>query len=745
MNQKLDQKLYDTYWSEVVSAAREASEARPFRIDEVDAELHAGAEDLTEEHVGQVVAFATSQQTLPPPARRYPDADPSVDLLLEEVSSCGLVSTAEIRALEAGNEEASSPRTSNDYLSEFARRNLLRTFDPRQLEGGLEKGVLFADYLLLDMVGVGGMGEVFRALHLRMNRIVALKVVSATAPGLRHNLTRFDSEVKALAKLNHPHIVTAYDASEAGGVPYLVMEFIDGSDLARLVYRIGALAPSLAVNYVLQVARGLDYAHKQGVIHRDVKPSNILLDSEGVIRISDLGLAKIVRDDGAAQGRFDATAVGTALGTYAYMSPEQADGSQAVDARSDIYALGCTLFFLLIGRSPATGSSNEAKMQWHREGVIPSLRHHLPDLPEPLDELFRRMLAKSPDNRPQTMGEVIEALEACRPLLGDSIADPAPVPLGGKAGAAVEQVDTARIGTADTARIESAKPAAASVRKRPTTFLLIVALALAVAGTTLLVTSVSNRHTRIVNDVGMSLTLVPPGEFWMGSNDGRPDEQPRHKVHISQPFFMGTFEVNRRQYQLVMDPNQPIPELNRRPDEPAVLDPGALPQANVTWDEAVEFCRKLSQRPAEVRAGRSYRLPTEAEWEYSCRAGTQTKFCWGDDVTLELANVGAEFRPPNTKFPGRPSLLEVGSFPPNPFGLHDMHGNALEWCKDRYGAYHADEVFDPQGPKEGDQRVVRGGATTYRKSECRSASRRYKHPHETNQFMGFRVVCEVQP
>ena len=717
----------DDFLTEVAAEMRRARNFCPLSSDEIRAEFRSTEQnDLTEEYISKVLAFATSKESVPSVEGRHAGADPGVALLLDEVSSSGLVSAEQLRALHEEQGEATIPRTPTDYVAEFARRNLLRAHNPQQAGKRLEKGVLFAGYLLLEKIGAGGMGEVFRALHLRMNRIVALKLVTSKASRLRQNLRRFDGEIKALAKLDHANIVTAYDASESDGVPYLVVKYIDGSDLAQLVYRIGPLTAPLALDYVLQAARGLDYAHRKGVIHRDVKPSNILVDRDGVVKISDLGLAKFALFSDREDYDGDATAPGTALGTHAYMSPEQAIGSDAVDARSDIYGLGGTLFFLLVGQPPAEGSTNEAKLQWHREGVIPSLRTHLPELPERLDAVFQRMLAKSPEDRPQSMEELVEELEACQ---------------------------TALRGTAD--------PPQPKVHKWKTHILQIAAVALLALSIGFLIHTNSGDDPKdaarvnevppllgFTNSIEMHLTPIRAGEFWMGApitEEGSLGfERPRHKVHITKPFYMGTYEVNRRQYYLVMDPKKRIPERKPRPDEPAAVDPGALPVVNVSWNDAQKFCRLLSELLAEKRAGRTYRLPTEAEWEYCCRAGTETPYSTGDDITREQANFGSEFQAPNTKFPGIPRLLEVGSFAPNPFRLHDMHGNALEWCKDRYGEYHPDEEKDPQGPKDGGQRILRGGATRIKKIECRSAFRRFDSPHLTSQSTGFRVVCEIR-
>lgn len=265
------------------------------------------------------------------------------------------------------------------------------------------------DYRIVGRLGKGGMGTVYMAVHERMGRTVALKVLRLEKQRDPDWLKRFDREVRAAGRLIHPNIVAAYDAREAGGLHFLITEFVDGADLDVLVRRQGPLPVDLAVDCILQAARGLDYAHRQGVVHRDVKPSNLLRDGEGVVKVLDMGLARLETSDPTAA---DLTKSGVMMGSFGYMAPEQARDTRRADARADIYSLGCTLYFLLTGRPVFDSANAAATILSHVSQAPPSLTAAHAAVPPALDAVFRRMVAKDPRDRFQTAAELISALEA---------------------------------------------------------------------------------------------------------------------------------------------------------------------------------------------------------------------------------------------------------------------------------------------------------------------------------------------
>ncbi len=283
------------------------------------------------------------------------------------------------------------------------------------------------NYVVLDNLGAGGMGTVYKARHRKMKRAVALKILRREGAG--HSFARrFEREIETIAQLSHPNIVMAFDASEAEVGSFLVMEYVDGRDLGAEVKHGGPLSVAEAVEATIDASRGLEYAHRRGFVHRDVKPANLLRDSHRRTKVADLGLARleVPEVDSDAASASAVTQAGSVLGTADYMAPEQALDPANVDYRSDIYALGCTLFYLLAGRPPYAAGSLIGLLLKHRDTVVPSLCDARPDVPAELDAIFRRMAAKSPADRYASMAEVIGALEAVRPRVAGLVDRPGP-------------------------------------------------------------------------------------------------------------------------------------------------------------------------------------------------------------------------------------------------------------------------------------------------------------------------------
>src|SRR5262245_37342336 len=226
------------------------------------------------------------------------------------------------------------------------------------------------EYQLVRRIGGGGMGVVYEALHTRLKKRVAVKLLADAQSPNSLAWRRFFREMEVIGKLEQPHVVRATDAGESGGVPYLVMEFVDGSDLARIVREHGPLPPLAALDVVRQAGEALGHIHSHGFVHRDIKPSNLLLDRHGVVKVADLGIAQFAchADDAG-----ELTSLGDVIGTVDYMSPEQSEDSKSVDHRADIYGLGCCLYFLLTGHAVFGKGSKFERLSAHRTQPLPEI------------------------------------------------------------------------------------------------------------------------------------------------------------------------------------------------------------------------------------------------------------------------------------------------------------------------------------------------------------------------------------
>ncbi|MCM2372111.1 serine/threonine protein kinase [Aporhodopirellula aestuarii] len=271
-------------------------------------------------------------------------------------------------------------------------------------------------YEIVGLIGRGGMGNVYEARHRKMERTVALKVINREFVRKTEAVDRFHREAKTAAQLSHPNIVTAYDADNAGDYHFMVMEYVDGVDLSRIIKDRGALPVTEACKYIRQAATGLHYAYEQGMVHRDIKPHNLMVTADGTVKILDFGLAslapEVVSDANAGEVLGELTTAGTVMGTPDYISPEQAEDARQADVRSDIYSLGATLYHLLSGRPPFDDGSVTQKLNSHAQVEPERLESLRDDIPVELSTIVTRMMAKDPEERFQTPAEVAAALES---------------------------------------------------------------------------------------------------------------------------------------------------------------------------------------------------------------------------------------------------------------------------------------------------------------------------------------------
>ena len=555
---------------------------------------------------------------------------------------------------------------------------------------------LIRNYRLLREISSGAQGTVFEAIQEVTGRTVAVKVVSWVS---RNSAARFEREVQALAALNHPGVVGVIDRGRTTDDAYfLVMEYVKGVDLNEWVAsrKDSRSAQREVVAMFVKIALAIDAAHCQGIIHRDLKPSNIRVDEFGQPRIVDFGLAHLVGENGDAHLR-QLTIVGNIIGSIPWISPEQAAvAPEKYCPATDVYSLGVMLYASLIGKHPYPvngllhiATKNICERAPDDPGRVTSAPFGKID--SALSSILLMCLAKEPAERFASGGELQVALDDW---------------LAGKYRAP---------------------------RRLPKRWLIVVQGGL--VGLIALVAwplfhKSNDESVRVVslpglkNSIGMEFVQIQPDQFQMGAafnEPGRTDWEQAHVVRITYPFYFAKTEVTRSQYLQVMGSIGAAASEN---------DPD-LPIDQVTWDQAVVFCQKLSKLD-----GRDYRLPTEAEWEFACRAGKMGSYAG----TGDLENMGW--------FAGNSGekIHQVAQHQPNRWGIFDMHGNVAEWVLDSYvPLLGSDPVVDPVHRLGDENQVARGGSAFDLASQCRSASREPVLRVTAKQGLGFRVVIGPTP
>jgi formylglycine-generating enzyme required for sulfatase activity len=497
-----------------------------------------------------------------------------------------------------------------------------------------------------------------------------------------------------------------------------------------------------------QLASALAFAHDRGQIHRDVKPGNIMLDRHGAAYLIDFGLSRAMAGTVSEHG----------AGTPRYMSPEQMD-LQTLDGRTDVYSLGVTLYEVVAGRPAFSHTDRTVLSRQIRAGAYMKLSAAVPDIPPRLAAAIERAMQSHRRKRFPSAAALAEELATCVAEMTTGKVNPVQPPAGRAKGPPKRRASIIMlcglVGVLALASVFFPLPDKVPPPQGPNFGVPNLA---GRAGNVVAPPPQAQVDPRalgeqpleiIRNSLGMELVVLGPGRFWMGAAAGEAgankSELPQHPVTFTRRFAISLHEVTQGQWVRLMG-NNPS---HFRPGGPgaekvAGLDTSRFPVESITWNEAVEFCKRLSRLPEEKWAGRVYRLPTEAQWEYACRAGSQLPFHTGLDLDPQAENFfslaplmqAARVQPIDRTLP-------VGSLRPNAFGLYDMHGNVMEWCRDRYGQYVQGEAVDPNGPDVGQSRVVRGGAYAIKAVECRSAIRYPTLPDARSRLYGFRVVWEL--
>ena len=677
-----------------------------------------------------------------------------------------------------------------------------------------QPGTVLGKYKLLKLLGRGGMGEVWLAEHLKLHGQVAIKILAAEVAQDPEMVERFLREARAAFSIYHPNIIRIHDVGSLDQLHYFAMDYVPGKTLAQLIHYQGPLPPSQVVKLSCQVLSALQAAHQAGVVHRDLKPDNIILDHTGNAVVTDFGIAKV-----AAMAAL--TRAGVFVGTPQYVSPEQVQ-CRPVDARSDLYSWGVVMYEMATGQIPFQGPDTKSILYKHLHDTPRPPAQLQGSVPPELERVILRALAKDPAQRYQSAQEMLEDLEArdmalppapqpeptrvsppatqilaqtpprsSRVWLGALLAallalgggglwwwsarQSAPAPVATKAPASAPLAipappsptatepqaapsargpQAATSATAPQAALTDSSPTsrqeAATVPSKPAPETAHTAPSSApqslpqqngpkpvpavvpfqkgepppqaTASTPLAAPS------RIRNDLGMEFVLIPAGSFSMGSPPqevGREGgEEPCHQVTITRPFYLQTTEVTKEQWREVMG------------EDPSYFKgcSGNCPVENLSWQQARKFVAKLNARDKTDR----YHLPSEAQWEYACRAGGEKAFGWGQDPS-QLGGHGW--------YLGNADSIThaVAGKVPNAWGLHDMQGNVAEWCADYYQrGYYADSPSqDPPGPPRGMDRVYRGGSVLDEAETLRCAWRGSSRPSVKVIKVGLRVARDL--
>lgn len=628
-------------------------------------------------------------------------------------------------------------------------------------------------YRILHKLGEGGMGAVYKAVQISTQKPVAIKVVAARHTENPATVRRFQREVKLQSRLEHPNIVTVIDfAKTPEGQYFFVMPFIEGKSLRRMILDGGKFSLADFLALATQLCDGLEYAHGEGIVHRDIKGDNIVVAHIGrqrVAKILDFGLAKAVQQDAeATKSGPELTSEGLALGTPAYMSPEQAKGEVGkIGPRSDLYSLGVIFYQMLTGALPFKSDTPWGLLHQHISQSPVPVRQINPDVPESIERAVMRLLEKEPEKRyPSALALRRDLETAARTSIG-LIEDAAPeetpttTPSGfiktmavgatprsrgrvaalalfiavaggwywlyGRGGGAPEPQPPAPVALVKPERPAApVAPPAPVVEKKaePETRGPEVTPPPQDASTQ------AEKEKRLAPGLKEAQTLrteledkkkAPPGMvfikggcFDMGDTfgEGDGDERPVHKVCVNN-FVIDKYEVTQADFTR---------SLGKNPSK--FGDCPNCPVENVTWFEASEYCHRLGKR-----------LPTEAEWEYAARErGKTVRYSTGSDA---IGPNDANYSDTERRVK---QALPVGRYRPNALDLHDMTGNVWEWVADWYDRnyYTISPEKNPHGPSSGEYRVLRGGSWRNNEHVMRASNRDNSEPAGSNDSYGFR-------
>ncbi|MBT7191913.1 MAG: SUMF1/EgtB/PvdO family nonheme iron enzyme [Anaerolineae bacterium] len=634
-------------------------------------------------------------------------------------------------------------------------------------------------YHILEKLGEGGMATVYKAYDTRLETDVAVKVIrmGGTSDVAERTLKRFEQEAKALARLTHPNIVKVTDYGKHEDKPYLVMPFLPGQTLKHRFK--GEKVPyQEAAGTLIPIAKALAYAHKQSVIHRDVKPANILVTASGELMISDFGVAKMLNQEVTT----DLTGTSATVGTPEYMAPEQAT-AKAVDHRADIYALGVVLYEMVTGRKPYSADTPMAVMIMHARDPLPRPSTLVSGLPKEVEALLLKALSKNPSDRYQSMEEMIFALgnlivENGRKTEGNwKGPGKASIPNFNKTSekelasggskrfwiiglVLILVISLGILASWLVKRGKAIPPETQSVTKMvPVTAAATETSVVTMTPTTIVIPELGIGSSQIRSTDGMEMMYVPAAEFIMGFEDTE------HSLYLNA-YWIDKTEVTNAMFQIFVEETGHITDAEiigkaqgwngsdismvnganwMHPLEPEtdITDLENHPVVQVSWNDAFAYCQWAGGR-----------LPTEAEWEMAARGTDGRNYPWGNREPMNNllnfadASLGeySSWVPADEFDDAWAFTAPVGSYPDgiSPYGVNDMVGNVWEWVNDWHDPnYHKSPITEnPTGPETGAFKVVRGGSWyNSRSSEQFIASSRIKDVTDSAfAHLGFRCA-----
>jgi len=585
-------------------------------------------------------------------------------------------------------------------------------------------------YELLEKLGEGGFGAVYGARDTEAGILVALKALPGEISCDAEEMAQIRDNFALVSRLHHPNIASVLhlhrveDADEraqtALGVhesDYLVvMEYALGATLFSMRRALPGQKMEFvqALEICRPIAEALDYAHSQKVLHRDIKPKNIMVapsaaerGASSTVKVLDFGLAAEIR---SSMSRKSKDLQQSKSGTPFYMAPEQWRGVSQGPA-TDQYALAAMLYEQVSGAVPFKSAFDSGNFEIMRNAACNEPVPALKELTKKQNAVLLRALAKDPDERFASCGDFIAALGG-GPVSRKSAKGSKKL-VAGLLVAGLLAGGIYAFKDAEARRSRREFRAEFSPKEIDDLVALLREPPMPQEG--------KIWEAKLGGGVTMDFMPIAAGSFQMGSNNGDSDEQPVHRVTLSQPYWLAKTEVTQAQWQQIMGSN------------PSLIKGSQNPVEMVSWNNAVSFCKKLTERERQagrLPAGFEYTLPTEAQWEYACRAGTTGDYAGSlDAMGWYDKNSGKKTHPAGTK-------------QANAWGLYDMHGNVYEWCSDWKGDYSWGSVTDPGGARSGAGRVIRGGSWYGTASSCRSANRHALVPSFTYSAMGFRPLVQ---